>query len=208
MAGLSHFWDERFAQPGFAFGEAPNVFLAAQKHLVTPNMTAFVPGDGDGRNGVWLAEQGARVTTVDASPIGVHKARLLAAERGITIDAHVANLDTWEWPAEAYDFIASIYLHFPSSQRPRMHRRMIRALKPGGLLILEGYTPRQLMYRTRGTRGGPSDPDMLFEPEDLEVDFGASELLYIEELVSELAEGRRHVGTSAIVRLVARRPAN
>jgi 2-polyprenyl-3-methyl-5-hydroxy-6-metoxy-1,4-benzoquinol methylase len=206
MSGIQHFWDERYAQPGYTFGEAPNAFLAAQRGLVTPNMRAFLPGDGDGRNGVWLAERGANVTTLDASKIGVHKAKLLAAERGVTIDAQLGDLDTWVWPQATFDFIASIYVHFPSAQRPRMHRRMISALKPGGLLILEGYTPRQLMYRTRGTRGGPSDPDMLFEPEELEVDFAAAEILHLEEVVSELAEGARHVGTSAICRLVARRP--
>jgi SAM-dependent methyltransferase len=202
--GLAEFWDERYAEPGFAFGERPNAFLAAQHQLVTPSMRALVPGDGDGRNGVWLAERGAHVTTVDASPVGVHKARLLAAERGVTIDAHVADLDTWAWPKAEFDFIAAIYLHFPSAQRPRLHRRMVSALKPGGLLLLEGYTPRQLMYRTRGSRGGPSDPDMLFEPDDLAVDFGAAEVLHIEELVVDLAEGERHRGPSAIVRLVAR----
>lgn len=204
MSTTSDFWDERFAQPGFAFGEAPNAFLAAQKNLVTPTMRAFVPGDGDGRNGVWLAEQGAHVTTVDASPIGVHKARLLAAERGVTIDAHVADLGAWPWPKAAFDFIASIYVHFPQAHRARMHRQMVAALKPGGLLILEGYTPRQLMYRAQGTRGGPSDPDMLFEPDDLILDFAAAEILHLEELVTDLDEGQRHRGPSALTRLVAR----
>lgn len=204
MSDLGKFWDDRYAEPGFAFGEQPNGFLAAQKHLVTPNMRAFVPGDGDGRNGVWLAEQGARVTTVDASPIGVHKARLLAAERGVTIDAHVADLDQWPWPTTEFDFLAAVYLHFPSAQRARMHRRMIAALKPNGLLILEAYTPRQLQHRHNGSRGGPSDPDMLYEPRDLAVDFAAAEILHLEETTVRLAEGVRHVGTSAIVRLVAR----
>jgi SAM-dependent methyltransferase len=200
------FWDQRYKDAGFSFGEAPNAFLAAQRPLFNVGMSALVPGDGEGRNGVWLAELGLNVTTVDASPIGVHKANLLAAERGVTVDAQVADLTTWPWPESAFDVVVSIYLHFHSQERTTLHRHMLRALKPGGILILEGYTPRQLVYRAAGAVGGPSEASMLFEPSDLAGDFEGLRFDLFEEVRVTLDEGKRHRGTSAVVRLIARRP--
>ena len=200
------FWDQRYSESGFAFGEAPNAWLAAQRSRFKVGQRALVPGDGEGRNGVWLAELGLNVTTVDASRIGVHKANLLAAERGVTIDAHVADLNLWDWPVDTFDVIAAIYLHFPSDLRAEMHFRMLQALKPGGVLILEGYSLRQLVFRAGGSVGGPSDPDMLFEPEDIAEDFDTAEIEYLDEDRVTLAEGKRHRGASSVVRLIAHRP--
>jgi hypothetical protein len=199
------FWDQRYREPGFAFGEAPNAWLAAQRSSFGIGQRAFVPGDGDGRNGVWLAELGLNVTTVDASRIGVHKAHLLAAERGVTIDAHVADLLAWPWPVQTYDVIAAIYLHFPPDVRRIMHRRMLHALKPGGLIILEGYTRRQLVFRASGSVGGPADPDLLFEPLDVARDFAGLKFDHIDEHRVVLDEGKRHRGPSAVLRLRGRR---
>lgn len=200
------FWDQRYAEPGFAFGEAPNAWLAANRSLFKTGMTALVPGDGEGRNGVFLAELGLRVTTIDASKIGVHKANLLAAERGVTIDAQVADLTTWNWPKASFDVVASIYLHWPSRIRPHMHALMMTALKPGGHIVLEAYTPRQLLHRAAGSHGGPADPDMLFEPADLRHDFAAMDIRRLEEMQVVLQEGSRHTGTSSVVRMLARLP--
>ena len=198
------FWDKRYEEPGFSFGEAPNAFLAAQRSLFRPGMRVLVPGDGEGRNGVWLAEMGLSVTTVDASRIGVHKANMLAAERGVTIDACQADLTTWVWPQAEFDFVVSIYLHFPKADRALMHARMLSALKPGGRLILEGYTPRQLAHRFAGSVGGPPDRAMLFEPDDLKADFAGATIERLEETEVFLDEGKRHRGRSSVVRLVAR----
>ena len=206
MTTQGAFWDQRYAEPGFAFGEAPNAFLAAQKPRFRQGMRALVPGDGEGRNGVWLAELGLNVTTVDASKIGVHKANLLSAERGVTIDAHCADLSVWKWPEAEFDVVAAIYLHFPKADRARMHGRMLAALKPGGILILEGYSPRQLLHRANGSVGGPPDPAMLFEPNDLRSDFAAAEIMVLVELEAILAEGKRHTGRSSVVRLIAKLP--
>jgi 2-polyprenyl-3-methyl-5-hydroxy-6-metoxy-1,4-benzoquinol methylase len=200
------FWDERYRESGFSFGEAPNAFLAAQRALFKVGMRALVPGDGEGRNGVWLAELGLNVTTVDASAIGVHKAKILAAERGVTIDAHEADLETWTWPKAEFDVVASIYLHFPQSQRERMHGRMLTALKPGGVMILEGYSLRQLVYRAAGSVGGPMDYGMLFEPRDIAKDFRGANILRLEEERVTLDEGKRHRGASAVVRMIAKLP--
>jgi hypothetical protein len=201
------FWDARYREPGFSFGEAPNAWLAAQRTLFSVGQRALVPGDGEGRNGVWLAELGLSVTTVDASRIGVHKANLLAAERGVTLDAQVADLTTWDWPDKEYDVVASIFLHFPSAIRRTLHRKMVAALKPGGLLILEGYTRRQLVFRASGTVGGPSDADMLFDPLEVARDFAGLRYEHIDEERVFLDEGKRHYGSSAVLRIRGRRPA-
>jgi SAM-dependent methyltransferase len=200
------FWDQRYAAPGFAFGEAPNAWLAAQRSHFKVGMRALVPGDGEGRNGVWLAELGLNVMTVDASRIGVHKANLLAAERGVTIDARVADLTRWTWPQGVFDVVAAIYLHWPAALRAAMHAKMLQALKPGGLLVLEGYTPRQVKCRAAGAVGGPSDPSMLFEPQDLKGDFIGADIERLEEEEVVLDEGTRHKGRSAVVRMLVRCP--
>jgi SAM-dependent methyltransferase len=200
------FWDQRYTEAGFSFGEKPNAWLVEQRSLFKVGQRALVPGDGEGRNGVWLAELGLNVTTVDASRIGVHKANLLAAERGVTIDAHVADLTTWEWPERTFDVIASIYLHWPEEIRAEMHDKMVQALKPGGVLILEGYSLRQLVFRAAGSVGGPGDPGMLFEPEDIEEDFLDLEIEYLDEDHVTLDEGKRHRGAASVVRLLAHRP--
>jgi SAM-dependent methyltransferase len=199
------FWDQRYAGREFAFGTAPNVFLAAQKARLAPGMRALVPGDGEGRNGVWLAEQGLVVQSVDASPLGVEKARRLAAERGVAIDAIATDLTTWTWPVGSFDVVASIYVHWRPDVRERMHASMLAALKPGGLLILEAYTPHQLAHRAAGSVGGPPDPAMLYTAELLRADFSNAEIISLEEVETVLAEGHRHTGPSSIVRLLARR---
>jgi SAM-dependent methyltransferase len=206
VAPQVEFWDQRYTEAGFSFGEKPNAWLAAQRSRFKVGQRALVPGDGEGRNGVWLAELGLNVTTVDASRIGVHKANLLAAERGVTIDAHVADLTTWDWPERAFDVIVSIYLHWPEEVRAEMHDRMVQALKPGGVLILEGYSLRQLVFRAAGSVGGPGDPSMLFEPDDIEEDFLDLDIEHLDEEHVMLDEGKRHRGASSVVRLIALRP--
>lgn len=200
------FWDQRYGEAGFSFGEQPNAWLAAHRSLFKTGQRALVPGDGEGRNGVWLAELGLSVTTVDASRIGVHKANLLAAERGVTLDARVADLRQWRWPQGEFDFVVSIFVHFPKPIRTLMHTQMLQALKPGGRLILEGYSPRQLLHRANGSVGGPHDVDMLFEPDEIKYDFIGADIERLEEMTVILDEGTRHQGKSAVVRLIVRCP--
>jgi uncharacterized protein with HEPN domain/SAM-dependent methyltransferase len=199
------FWDKRYAGADMAFGDGPNVFLSAQAHRFTPGMRALVPGDGQGRNGVWLAEQGLIVDTLDISPVGVEKAQALAAARGVAINAQLADLLTWDWPEAGYDVIASIYVHFFDADRQRMHRAMLNALKPGGVLILEAFNLGQLeLQKTEGS-GGPKTADMLFSAEKLRGDFADVDIELLEERIVDLAEGHRHKGRGAVVRLIARR---
>jgi hypothetical protein len=139
---------------------------------------------------------------VDASEVGLRKTQELAADRNVTIRTEKADLITWRWPERKYDVVAAIYVHFPSEVRARLHRYMFEALKPGGVLILEAFTPAQLDYKS----GGPPVAEMLYTADMLRIDFAGGEILLIEELVTELAEGKYHRGPGAVVRLVLRRP--
>ncbi len=200
---MKDFWDKRYAEEEYAYGTTPNDFLVAQKAHLRPGMSALSIGDGEGRNGVWLAEQGLAVTTVDYSREGVAKARRLARERGVEVHALCEDLTEWDWPEAAFDVVVAIFVHFPPHQRRAMHHAMLAALKPGGLLILEAYHKDQLDYGT----GGPPSLEMLYTREELAEDFAGAEILGLEHKVREVHEGRHHHGTSSVLQLLARKPA-
>jgi SAM-dependent methyltransferase len=202
----AEFWDERFRGDGFAFGTAPNAFLASQARYLKPGLRALVPGDGQGRNGVWLAEQGLIVDTVDISPLGVAKARELAEARGVAVNTEIADLLTWDWPRASYDIVAALYVHFFDPDRPLMHRAMMNALKPGGILIFEAFSVEQLEMRKKHHSGGPKTADMLYTRAKLTADFADASILLLEEATVELDEGHRHKGLAAIIRAVVQKP--
>jgi len=196
------FWNSRYAEPGYAYGTEPNAFLVSQKKYLKPGGKALAVADGEGRNGVWLAQQGLDVLSVDASEVGLRKTQELAADRGVAMRTEKVDLTIWQWPEQKFDVVAAIFIHFPPEVRARMHRRMFGALKPGGVLILEAFTPEQLTYKS----GGPPVAEMLYTADMLRIDFAGGEILLIEELVTELAEGKYHRGPGAVVRLVLQRP--
>jgi SAM-dependent methyltransferase len=201
------FWNERYSGETFAYGEAPNEFLYAQQERFRSGMRALVPGDGEGRNGVWLAEQGLDVTTVDLSDVGQRKAQRLAAERKVSITTVHADLTRWTWPVARFDVVVSIFLHLPSSVRRVVHRAMLAALRPGGLLVIEAFRPEQLAYKEKhGSSGGPPVEDMLFTPEMLREDFEGAEALELEALDVDMGSDGPHRGLTAVVRGVFRRP--
>lgn len=197
-------WDRHYAEPGYIFGTMPNAFLAAEAHRFAPKGRVLVPGDGEGRNGVWLAGEGFDVTSVEASEVGVDKARALAAARGIRVDIQNANLDAWDWPAGTFDGVAAIFVHFEPHVRRNMHRRLLSALKPNGLLLLEAFTPKHVEKRKAGSRGGPP-PEMLYTADMLREDFRDAAIELIREEEISLDEGTRHQGPAHVVRLAARR---
>jgi SAM-dependent methyltransferase len=212
-------WDARFARDDYIFGTAPNVFLAQQAHRLAPGQRVLCVADGEGRNSVWLAQRGLQVTAFDIAPKGVDKARALAARACVQVDYHVAGIADWDWQADAFDAVAAIFVQFTTPpQRARLFADMMRTLKPGGLLLLQGYTPRQLAYAT----GGPPRAEHMYTPEmlraafakDTERDytpgllneaFAGHEMLLLREHDSELAEGTQHAGMSALVDCVVRR---
>ena len=151
---------------------------------------------------MWLAQQGLDVLSVDASEVGLRKTQELAVDRGVAIRTEKVDLITWQWPVQKHYVVVAIYVHFPPEVRARMHRCMFEALKPGGILILEAFTPAQLNYKS----GGPPVAEMLYSADMLRIDFAAGEILFIEEAIAELAEGKYHRGPGAVVRLVLRRP--
>jgi SAM-dependent methyltransferase len=196
-------WEARFAVPEYAFGKEPNEFLRSCKHLLPPSGRALAVADGEGRNGVWLAEQGLDVLAIDFSPSAQHKARALAAERHVDVTFIQADVHDWDYPQSAFDVIVEIFTQFSApAERSRKWAGMRRALKSGGLLVIVGYTPKQLEYAT----GGPKQIENLYTRAMLERQFGDFRDLTIVEEERELREGTSHAGMSAVIGLTARKP--
>jgi cyclopropane fatty-acyl-phospholipid synthase-like methyltransferase len=195
-------WQARFAAPGYLFGAAPNAFLKSQAHLLRKGERALAIADGEGRNGVFLAEQGLDVLSVDFSPLAQEKVRKLAAERGVTLRTEQADMTAWDWQPAAFDVVAAIFIQFTAPpERAVMFSGIKRTLKPGGLLLMEGYGLKQLEYNT----GGPRQLDHLYTRELLQQVFGDFTALDIREHDSVLEEGERHTGMSALIDLVGRK---
>jgi cyclopropane fatty-acyl-phospholipid synthase-like methyltransferase len=195
-------WETRFRAPGYAFGKAPNAFLKAQAQQLPAGGKALSVADGEGRNGVWLAEQGLDVLAIDFSPTALEKARALAAERGVWLRTELADVSTWRWPADEFDVVAAIFTQFVApAERPAFFANLKRALKPGGVLLIQAYRPEQLQYKT----GGPSDPERLYTRALLEGAFGDMTQLDIREHDSAVSEGSSHVGMSALIDLVGKK---
>jgi SAM-dependent methyltransferase len=197
-----NFWDQRFAEPGFKYGTEANAFLRDAAQRLAPASTVLVPGDGEGRNGVWLAEQGHAVTSVDNSSVGLQKAQTLAAERGVTLTTALVDLADWAPLSASVDAVVLIYVHLPGSFRLRAHRALAQGLKPGGWLILEAFHPQQLQHRS----GGPQDVDMLYTPEQMTAEFDGllrPELAWQGE--TTLSEGPGHQGLAHVTRWLGQR---
>jgi cyclopropane fatty-acyl-phospholipid synthase-like methyltransferase len=201
---MKELWNERFGGEEYFYGTKPNAFLASQAHLLKPGQFALSAADGEGRNGVWLTEQGLDVLAVDFSEKALQKSRKLAESRGVALQTELADLYTWNWGENRFDVIVAIFIQFASPlQRPALHQAIQRALKPGGLLLLQGYTPKQLEFKT----GGPSNRDNLYTAADLRQDFAAMEILQLREHEMVISEGPGHSGMSALVDMVARKAA-
>ncbi len=193
-----NFWDRQYsAVEGYKYGTRPNAFLMAEAHRLPPHARVLVPGDGEGRNGVWLASQGHEVLTVDISEVGVARSRALAAESGVHVDTLVADLKTWAPPPGAFDAVVLMYLHMPAAMRTAVHRNVAAALRPGGLLLLEAFHPTQLGRAS----GGPKEIDLLYALDDIRADFKeAIEEVSVEELEVLLDEGPGHQGMAMVTR--------
>ena len=194
-------WDERFSQAEPVYGQEPNAHLRAQAPRLKPGAKVLVPGDGYGRNGLWLAKQGFQVHTVDLSPVGVERARKAAHAANLNMSIELADLSAWKWPVATFDAVASIFLHLPPELRANTHSRMLDALHPAGIVILEAFTPTQLQHSS----GGPKQMELLYTAEILRLDFAAAEILELQESEVQLAEGRMHRGPAAVVRAVFRK---
>ncbi len=207
MSQFDHeaFWSARYRDAGddYLFGTVPNRFLAEQEALFQPGMQVLSVADGEGRNSVWLAELGCSVTATEISAVALGKAQKLAHGRHVSVDFVQADLLSWNWPQATYDAIVGIFIQFVGPrERESLFAAMKQALKPGGVLLLQGYTPKQLEYRT----GGPSAVENLYTAELLRQAFGAWEIVVLKEHEAEISEGNAHVGRSALIDLVVRKP--
>jgi cyclopropane fatty-acyl-phospholipid synthase-like methyltransferase len=197
-------WNERYAGEDFFYGTEPNVFLASQKALLKPGMRCLAVADGEGRNGVWLAQQGLEVLSVDSSHVAQAKAKKLAQQRGVAMLFEQVDLLQWDWGENDFDVVVAIFIQFVTSpEREQMFAAIKRCLKPGGLLLLQGYTPRQLEYRT----GGPSQAENLYTEAMLRKAFADMDIVQLREHDSVIREGTGHSGMSALIDLVARKKA-
>lgn len=199
------FWSARYRDAGeeYLFGTAPNKFLAAQAENFGAGMRVLSVADGEGRNAVWLAEQGCKITATEISPVALEKAAKLARGRNVTVDLVQADILNWVWPREEFDAVVGIFIQFATpAERPRQLAGMKQAVKSGGLLFLQGYTPKQLEYRT----GGPSAVENLYTAAMLREFFADWEIVSLHEHEDTIEEGSAHIGRSALIDLVARKP--
>ena len=197
------FWNGRFASESYVFGTRPAAFLVDNAHYVPPRSRVLVPADGEGRNSVFLAAMGHEVVATDIAKEGIAKARKLADARGVSVEFRHLDLQGWQWPEAEFDAVVAIFIQFaPPAFRDEIFAGMKRAVRPGGIALLHGYTPKQLEYRT----GGPPDVEQLYTEKLLRTAFADWELLRIEAYERELDEGEGHKGLSAIVDMIARRP--
>ena len=194
-------WDQRYSRSDFVYGTEPNDFLKSFSNLI-PSRQVLCLGDGEGRNGVYLAQQGFEVTSVDCSAVGLNKARMLADQRGVTIQTQVADLENYQIGQNKWDAVVSIFCHLPVVTRCAVHQQVVAGLRPGGLFILEAYTPDQVHLNT----GGPRTVDLMVTLSALKSELSGLEFDHAIELTREIHEGVLHDGLSAVVQLIARKP--
>jgi SAM-dependent methyltransferase len=197
-------WNDRYATDDFVFGKAPSQFLVAQQDYLEPGLSALAVADGEGRNSVYMAQKGLEVTAMEAAPNAIAKARALADERGVTVNFVEADIFDWDWDAKQFDIVAGIFFQFLTpAEREKVFDGMGRAVSPGGLVMIHGYTPKQIEYGT----GGPKAVENLYTEEMLADAYAGWEILRLEAYERELDEGPGHSGMSALIDLIARKPA-
>ncbi len=196
-------WDGRFSTDGYIFGTEPNAWLAAHANLLQPGMRVLAVADGEGRNSVWMAKRGLTVDAFDISPVGVAKAEKLAQQAGVQVNFQIAGVEDFAWKVGEYDAVVAIFIQFADPDtRAALFRRMKSALKPDGLLLLQGYTPKQLEYKT----GGPPNVDHLYTEDLMQEAFGDMDISELRSYEDVLNEGTQHRGQSALIGVVARNP--
>ncbi len=201
-----NFWDQQYSVPDFKYGTQANWFLRNQAAHLHPGSAVLLPGDGEGRNSVWLARRGHHVTAVDNSRVGLEKASRLASENGVALALIQADLAQWVPTPASFDAVVLTYVHLPASWRRMAHQRLVSALRPGGWLILEAFHPQQL----RHSSGGPKDESMLYSADMIRADFSADPGVILDEVLAwegeaHLDEGSGHQGAAYLTRYVAHR---
>jgi len=191
-------WDVRYSTSEYVYGTAPNAFLASVTDQI-PKGKVLSLAEGEGRNAVFLAEQGYKVLGVDASVVGMTKAQRLAEQRDVTIETRIADLANFTISPDSWDAIVSIFCHLPSGIRSSVHRKVVAGLKPGGVFVLEAYTPAQLLLKT----GGRPTADMTMTLTGLKKELDGLRFIHARELERDVTEGKLHTGRGAVVQVVA-----
>lgn len=194
-------WDERYGSEEYVYGKDPNEFLANAVENI-PKGKVLCVAEGEGRNAVFLAEQGYEVTAVDASSVGLAKARKLAEERGVNITTIVSDLADFNIDPDSWDGVVSIFAHVPPLLRKQLHSKIVKGLRPGGVLVLESYRPDQLKYKT----GGPPTAEFMMTLEGLEEELTGLAFEYAVELDRDVIEGKFHTGKGAVVQIIGKKP--
>jgi len=194
-------WDKRYGGDNYAYGTDPNEFLVEMVDKL-PQGKVLCIAEGEGRNAVWLAQHGYEVTAVDASNVGLHKAKLLAESRKVSITTVHADLADFDIGVKQWDAIVSIFCHLPPELRRIVHHRCVEGLRSGGIMLLEAYTPQQLDYKT----GGPPIAEMMMDSSLLKEELEELEFMYLQECVRDIHEGEFHNGAGAVVQALARKP--
>lgn len=197
-------WNDRYASEDYVFGTKPNDFLKSIAGQVPAESKTLCLADGEGRNGVFLASLGHSVTSIDMSDVGLQKAEQLAEKHNVSLTTIQADLTEYELGEEKWDCIVSIFFHIPTKLQDLIYPRILKSLKPGGYLIIESYTPRQLEFGT----GGPPVADYMLTMDLVKSAFGACSFLHAEELDREVVEGIGHTGQAAVLQLLAQKPVN
>lgn len=194
-------WDERYSEPGYSYGMAPNEFLVSVVDRI-PKGKILSLAEGEGRNAVYLASLGYEVTGVDGSEVGLRKAVELAIDRGVNITTIQADLSRFAIETEQWDGIIACYCHVPSIIRMPLHQAAVRGLKPGGVFVLEAFSKDQLAYDT----GGPQSLDMLMSLDELKHELAGLELVSAVQMEREVREGSRHTGLASVIQILAVKP--
>lgn len=195
-------WNQRFGGTDYLFGTEPNAWLASQQSRLKKGGRVLAVADGEGRNSVWLAAQGMHVDAFDISSVGVEKAVRLAAQKQLQVNYQLCSCEEWQWQPAHYDMVVAIFIQFADpEERAALFANMMATLKPGGLLLLQGYTPQQLEYKT----GGPPLLSHLYTEELLRGAFAAMEIIELRSYDDVLHEGEHHKGQSALIGMVAKK---
>lgn len=194
---MKNFWNERYSEKDYAYGEEPNAFLAEQIGKL-PAGNIIIPAEGEGRNAVYAASLGWKVSAFDTSDAGKTKALLLADKKGVTIDYNVDDAVSIFYPNNSADIVAFIFAHFPPSVRKQIHQKAIQWIKPGGKIILEAFNPKQLNNQS----GGPKELSMLYTEEMIRNDFEGLDIELLQSVQKSLNEGKYHEGIADVIQFV------
>lgn len=200
---MKEFWDERYSQPGFAYGTNPNEYLKEKLQTLSFGKILF-PAEGEGRNAVYAAKLGWDVCAFDQSKEGKNKALQLAQKKGVEIDYTVSDFENILYPESNFDTLALIFAHFPSDKRKEYHQKLSSLLKKNGMLIIEGFSKSHSgLQKENPNAGGPKDISMLYDPEELKADFEGFDFIESYQGQTELDEGLYHIGKASVVRIFA-----